>query len=316
MALTLEQYALDHLPARGLRWPAMPRVEAPKARPSLVKLPVRAVMWTVYGTLLAIETGELQFAAQLDFVTDAAFDKAIHEFNMWNSMSRKPGAPSAYMKELFKKAFDGLRLGGSGGERHPEILAERIWDDILKKLRAKEYKYEAAQYGSPAEFAKKIAYFFHASIQGTGCYPGAADTLTAVADLGLKQGLLADGQCFTPVQLLRGLRVQDAGFDLGARVPGPLRITSSEVKAKKPSEAIFRAAVTVLASFGIAPSETLHVGSSLLRDIGPAKKAGMKTALFAGDKASLVATAEGMKDAATRPDALLTELAQLLDVIS
>ena len=64
------------------------------------------------------------------------------------------------------------------------------------------------------------------------------------------------------------------------------------------------------------PSEILHVGSSLTRDIAPAKKLGMKTALFAGDKASLAASAEGLKDDATRPNVLITELPQLLDVIS
>ena len=315
MALSLEQYALDYLDTRGLPWPAMPKVEAPKAKPSLGTLNVRAVLWTVYGSLLAIPTGELQFESHLDFVTDAALDKTVLEFKMWNAMSRKPGAPSAQLKEMFKKSYDTLRLSGSGGEKHPEIPAERIWEDIVKKLVAREYTIDAAQYGSPAEFARKIAYFYHASIQGTGCYPGAADTLKLLADRGIQQGLLADGQCFTPVQLLRGLRTQDPGFDLAMVLPAPLRSISAECKARKPSATIFQAAITALAARGIAPSETLHVGSHLARDIAPAKKLGMKTALFAGDKASLVATGDRLKDPATRPDILLTELPQLLDAI-
>ena len=316
MALTLEQYALDYLDTRGLPWPAMPKVVAPKAKPSLARLPVRAVLWTVYGTLLAIPTGELQFESHLDFVTDAALDKTVVEFKMWHAMSRRPGAPSSQLKELFKKSFDAFRLSGSGGEKHPEVPAERIWDEIVKKLLAREYTYDAAQYGSPTEFAKKIAYFYHASIQGTGCYPGAADTLKLIADRGVQQGLLADGQCFTPVQLLRGLRAQDPGLDLGMLLPGPLRVISSECKARKPSGTIFQAAITALAARGISPSETLHVGSDLARDIAPARKLGMKTALFAGDKASLAATGDRLKDPAARPDVLLTELPQLLDVIS
>ncbi len=316
MALTLEQYALDYLDTRGLPWPTMPKIEAPKAKSSLARLPVRAVLYTVYGTLVAIPAGELQFEAQLDFVTEAAFEKTATEFKLWPAMPRKPGAPSAHLKEMFKKAYDALRFSGSGGEKLPEIPAERIWDEIVKKLIVREYKIDAAQYGPPAEFAKKIAYFYHASIQGTGCYPGAADTLKLLADRGIQQGLLADGQCFTPAQLLRGLRAQDAGFDLNAVLPGPLRLISADCKARKPSGTIFQAAVTALAARGIAPSETLHVGSHLTRDIAPAKKLGMKTALFAGDKASLVADGEQLRDPALRPDVLLTELTQLLDVIS
>src|SRR5438309_2885662 len=59
MALTLEQYA-THLDARNLHWPAPPTVERPKARPHLRRLPgVRAVLWNVYGTLLAVAEGDL-----------------------------------------------------------------------------------------------------------------------------------------------------------------------------------------------------------------------------------------------------------------
>ena len=41
----------------------------------------------------------------------------------------------------------------------------------------------------------------------------------------------------------------------------------------------------------------------------------MKTALFAGDRASLEATPEQFKETASRPDVLLTELNQIADVL-
>jgi FMN phosphatase YigB (HAD superfamily) len=58
------------------------------------------------------------------------------------------------------------------------------------------------------------------------------------------------------------------------------------------------------------------VGSSLSRDIAPAKKHGFRTALFAGDKASLSATSEQLKDPTHRPDVMLTELSQVLEVVA
>jgi len=316
MPLTLEQYANEYLDTRELPWPTMPKVEAPKARPHVVPLSVRAVLWNVYGTLLAIPTGELQYEAVLDFVTDAAFDKTIKEFNMWNSMSRKPGAPSAYMKEIFKNALTKLRLTGGGGERYPEVLAEKVWDDIVNKLMQKEYKFDASLYGPQSEFVKKIAYFFHASIQGTGCYPGAAEALRIVAESGRKQGLLADAQCFTMAQLQRGLNTQESGFAMQTVLSPMLRVLSCEHKARKPSETLFDEAIGRLSAQGISASETLHVGTNLERDIVPAKKAGMKTALFAGDKVSLIATPEQLKDRKFRPDILLTELPQIAEVFA
>lgn len=311
MPLTLDQYVLDFLDKRGLPWPAMPPVTAKKARPHTEPLPVKAVLWTVYGTLLAIPTGELQFEAAIDFVTEAALDKTIQEFKMWNSMSRKPGAPSAYMKELFKKAYDLLKLTGRG-----EVAAEKVWEDIVNKLIKNGYTYDATTYGPLGEYVKKIAYFYHASIQGTGCYPGAAEALRAVAEAGRRQGLLADGQCFTPVQLRRGLRAQDPAFDLNQTVPADLRVLSADHGVRKPAEELFDAAVAALAKRGVTERDILHVGSSIPRDIVPAKKAGMRTALFVGDKASLQATLEQLGDSATRPDVLLTELTQIAEVLA
>ena len=107
------------------------------------------------------------------------------------------GAPAAYLKELYRKALTVLKMAGSGGEKYPEVQIERVWDDIVKKLQQKEYTFDAAVYGSTDEFVKKIAYFYHASIQGAGAYPGAADALRLTAERGVVQGLLADGQCFT-----------------------------------------------------------------------------------------------------------------------
>jgi FMN phosphatase YigB (HAD superfamily) len=315
MPLTLEQYATTYLDSRGLPWPVAPKVESPKAKPHLARLPVRAVMWNVYGTLLAVPGGELWFEHPTDFVMDAALDKTIQEFKMWQSMSRKPGAPAAYMRELYNKALTTLKLAGSGGEKYPEVPSERVWEDIVKKLLQKEYHIDVGVYGALNEFVKKVAYFFHASIQGSGAYPGTAEALRMVADAGKLQGLLADGQCFTPAQLLKALQQQDPGCDLGYYFPVDLRILSAEKRARKPSETLFRAATEALAARGVKPAEVLHVGSNLARDIAPAKKLGIRTALFAGDKASLAATAEQLKDANYRPDVLLTELPQIADVI-
>jgi FMN phosphatase YigB (HAD superfamily) len=315
MPLTLEQY-IERIHSRGdLPWPVAPRIEPVKARPSLQSMSVKAVFWNIYGTLVAIPQGELQFEHPQDFITDAALDKLIKEFKMWNSMSRKPGAPSAYMKELYRKALTTLQMVGSGAEKYPEIHVDRAWDDIVKKLFQKEYQFDTVTYGSMNEFVKKIAYFYHASIQGVGAYPGAIDALRLTADRGVVQGLLADGQCFTAGQLQRCLKQQDPGFEMDAVFPSSLRIISYDKKAKKPSDTLFKAAAQAAAAKGIDPGEVLHVGSNLVRDIAPAKKIGFRTALFAGDKNSLSATPDLLKDAAFRPDVLLTELPQILEVI-
>jgi hypothetical protein len=316
MPLSLAQYA-DYLDTRSdIPWPAPPTVEGAKARPHLVSLHgIKAVLWNVYGTLLAIPLGEIVFEHPQNLLMDIALDKTINEFKMWGSMSRKPGQPAEYMRHLYNTELM-LQRGISTSERYPEILSERIWESLIKKLFQKDYTFDAGFFGSLNEYSKKVAYFFHASLQGTGAQAEAALALKLTADAGLVQGLLADGQCFTCVQLARALKKQEADLDLEQLLPSALRTVSCEVRARKPSETIFRHALAALAEEGIGPDEVLHVGTKLTRDIAPARKMGMRTALYAGDKSSLEAKPELLKEPAHRPDVLLTELGQIAQVIN
>src|SRR5690349_6096543 len=124
MPLTLDEYA-THLDSRGLPWPAAPAPNPPKVRPHLRQLEgVRAVLWTVYGTLHAMPEEELKLEIDNDFKMNVALDKTIHEFKMWGSMSRKPGQPSEYRREIYKKALDEQRLAPAA-DKYPEILSEK-----------------------------------------------------------------------------------------------------------------------------------------------------------------------------------------------
>lgn len=315
MPLTLEQYAV-YLDSRNLVWPAPPEVHPPKAKPHLKRLPqVRVVLWNIYGTLLNIYSGHLMHEHPDKFVMDIALDKTVQEFKMWGSMTRKPGQPADYMGEIYGKILSDLRMAPSRGEKHPEIASERIWEAIVKKLLQKDYKYDVVMYGDVADLCRKIAYFFHASLQGTACYEGAAEALQVIQQAGLKQGFVADAQCFTFVQLQRGIAAQDPNATVDGIFDRSLRSLSHEVGGRKPSERLFKYCLTQLAAMKILPPQVLHVGSRLLQDLVPAKKLGMRTALFAGDRDSLVATPEQLKDSATRPDVMLTDLRQLAEVV-
>lgn len=315
MPLTLEQYA-DFLDTRDLVWPLPPAAKPANAKPHLSpRHGVRAVTWTLYGTLLNIFKGQLLFEHPDKFVMDIALDKTVQEFKMWGSMSRKPGQPAEYLAVMYRRVLEDLRMAPSKGEKHPEISSERIWDAILKKLTQKDYKYDVNFYGPLSDYCRKIAYFFHASLQGTACNEGASQALEHVHSAGLKQGVIADGQHFSFVQLQRGLRAQLSATPLDQLIDAPLRALSYEIGARKPSERLFKQCLAKLSAQGIAPDQVMHVGSNMMRDLVPAKKLGMRTALYAGDLESLEATQEQLKDPATRPDTLLTDLSQLTQVV-
>ena len=99
-------------------------------------------------------------------------------------------------------------------------------------------------------------------------------------------------------------------------IPEELRSLSCDIRGRKPSERLFRRALDGLATHGVLPGEVLHVGTSLSRDLLPAKKLGLRTALFAGDRASLDADSERLNDRDAKPDVLLTKLEQIAEVVA
>lgn len=313
MALSLEEYA-DELAARkDLIWPKPPTPEPVSARAGIQHLPeVRCVLWNVYGTFLNIFQGEILYQHPKDIIMEVALDKTIQEFKMWGSMSRKPGQPANYMKVIYDQVMlELMSIGMPGGEKYPEKYAEKIWESIVNKLFQKDYKFDVGYYGSLGEYARKIAYFFHASLQGTGAYPGGVEAVRLLSEMGIRQGLFSEGQCFTQAQVRRAILSEQPGLDPEMIFDRKLRILSCEVGARKPSDKMFKKALDTIRAGGMQPSQVLFVSNRLEQDLGPARKAGLRTALFVGDKATLMAKPEQLKDANLRPDLLLTRLDEL-----
>jgi FMN phosphatase YigB (HAD superfamily) len=315
MALTLEQY-VSYLDTRDLPWPAAPDLDPPKAKPHLVRLKdVRAVTWNVYGTLLAITGGELFFEHPNLFVMDVALDKTIQEFKWWDHMTRTPLPPAEYLRSVYANLIHELRSVPETPQNFREVRSDWLWEKIIKRLLKKDYRFDAGFFGALNEFSQKVAYFFHASLQGVACFPGALAALRHVANSGLAQGLLGDGQCFTLAQLQRSVSEKDAMANLGQVVDPRFCTLSWEVKARQPSRRLFQQCLEAFGRQGIRPEQVLHIGSRVPLDIVPARKWGMKVGLFAGDKAALDATPAHFTDPASRPDVLLTELTQIAEIV-
>src|SRR5664279_1379389 len=133
MPKTLLEYS-DWLKERSLRWPAPPKIEPISASPSTKPLEdIRAVTWSLYGTLLRITDGELLFRHPQTIRMEVAIEKTIHEFNMWNSMTRRPGKPEDLLLPKYLNALEEARLTASNRKGDiPEIDSAHIWRKMLE----------------------------------------------------------------------------------------------------------------------------------------------------------------------------------------
>jgi FMN phosphatase YigB (HAD superfamily) len=316
MSLSLAEYA-DSLDERNLIWPAVSPPIVVSAVPSIKPLPeVRAVLWDVYGTLLRITDGKFTYHPSEAVRLQIALDKTIHEFNMWNHMYRKPGPPWQSMIGLYQSITERLSMVGTDRKGDfTDVNLVDVWRQIIERLFEKEFQFDEGLYGDLDDFSEKVAYFFHSCLQGVEARKNAVNAMTDLSGRGFVQGLLSDGQSFTLVQLLRALSRQATLPPLYELFRPETLVLSTHLGIRKPSKSLFAHAVRQLKSLGISASEILHISCRLSTDLVPAKAAGMKTALLVAEKSGLEVASDVLKDPATRPDRLLTDLSQLSSIL-
>jgi putative hydrolase of the HAD superfamily len=78
---------------------------------------------------------------------------------------------------------------------------------------------------------------------------------------------------------------------------------------------MFKAAAKNLRDMDISAHSVLYIGNDMLNDIYPAKMAGFKTALFAGDARSLRLRENHPKCQNLYADLVITDLVQVIDLV-
>ncbi|HVJ80040.1 MAG TPA: hypothetical protein VNC50_03125 [Planctomycetia bacterium] len=311
MALSLFQYA-EQLEARPEPRPLGPEPQPfASARAHTPRLPVRAVVWSGYGDLLLARGGEPQLLPADAIMRKIALEKTIREFRMWASMTRKPGDPADVMATTIEQVSTRMTAERITGGR-TELRFDKIWLGVLNRLCQKDYVYDAGLLGDMPQLAEKVTFFYLRAAYGVSAFGGALKTLKAIRDAGLTQGIHANGQINSPVQLAIELRNQGSLTGLGDVFDPSLCLWSFETGVRKESERGMALLEQALAAKGIKPAETLIVGSDAARDVAPARKRGFQTALLLADRQTAVAKPADLKDERTRPHALLVAIEQAI----
>jgi phosphoglycolate phosphatase-like HAD superfamily hydrolase len=317
MAKSLSEYIawLDERPQ--LKWPAPPECVPVDATPSIRPIEgVRGVSWSLYGTLLRVHGGRLFHVHPQSLRMEIALQKTIEEFNMWNSMSRKPGQPWEYMLQQYEKVVEEMGMAATKRKGDAtEVDSSRVWFKLIDRLLRNEYEYDRDLYGDHEALAGKVAFFFHSMLQGAGLFPNAAETLQRLSGAGIRQGLLDDAQAFSLKQLHRALQSAEPPLTLSGAISPECTALSYQFGIRKPSSTLYAIAVEQYNRIGIEPQEVLYVSNRLRDDLAIARQHGFRTALFVGDDRSCDVDPAELRDPATRPDRLITDLAQVPAIV-
>ena len=268
--------------------------------PSLHKLPsVEAVLFDIYGTLIISGTGDISIAQTIDREAE------LHSILTQNGFSVPTGKPLS--KRFYALIQEDHAQAKAKGITYPEVDILEIWSRFLESLK-KEIDWD----GLPdKETLQRLAIQFECAVNPVWPMPGLEELLAELKRKAAPLGIVSNAQFYTPLMLegFTGRPLKDLGFQ------EDLSVWSYRERRGKPSVELFEKLTQALAQRNLSPDQALYVGNDMLNDVWTANEAGLRTALFAGDKRSLRLREEDERCQDLRPHVILTELRQLWQVI-
>jgi putative hydrolase of the HAD superfamily len=285
---------MDTLKTLLRQWPFAPLAPLPTDAVPLggLKYPVAAVLFDVYGTLLVSAAGDIGTTALAASIDWSAAGRCL---------TPERGLPADAVTigaQLQRRIAEVHRRQRDRGIDVPEVHIERIWMQLL--------------HTDDLETARRVALVYELTANPVWPMPGAMALLETCRRSGLTLGIVSNAQFYTPLVLehLFGSDLESLGM------PPQMQIYSYRLGQAKPSPMLFASACDALASAGIAAGEALYIGNDMLNDVWAAQRAGLQTALFAGDARSLRLRSDDPRCRDLKPDLVVTDLGQLAAFLS
>jgi len=186
----------------------------------------------------------------------------------------------------------------AAGVAFPEVEIREVWAEALA----------AGGFPVPAgDELERLIVRYECRVHPVWPMPGARALLETLRARGLLLGIISNAQFYT-LPVMEGLF--GAGLD-DLEFHPDLRLFSFEAGEGKPSLRLFEALREKAAAFGIAAHEIFYLGNDWKKDVLPARAAGFRTGLFAGDVRSLRLGEVTEKEAWESVDAVITTLEQV-----
>ena len=251
---------------------------------------IRCVLFDLYGTLFISGSGDISLSTH-PWTQMEKIGTLLTKYDI----RKTPRALLDEFHDAIKARHTELR---NRGIDYPEVRIDRIWQQVLQA----DDQHTVRQFATEFEFISNPVYPM----------PALADLLSTCRRFGLLMGIISNAQFFTPYLFKWFLDSdpQSLGFN------SELIFYSYRFQFAKPSAALFEKAAAALSAKKIAAASVLYCGNDMLNDIYPAARAGFKTALFAGDKRSLRLRTDDPRCRDLKPDLVLTDLRQLIQLIT
>ena len=257
---------------------------------------IRALCFDVYGTLLISGSGDISLARDEDRSPALAAAFASAGFRVT--------AGHSALAARFHASLAGHRDRRRAEVEFPEVRIEEVWESFAELLRKDGHlRGEGDLRVAAVEYELRV----------NPCWPmpGLETVLESLRKKKLPLGIVSNAQFYTPLLFTAffGQSPANLGFN------EDLSVWSYREREGKPSRRLFEKLGAALLRRGLRPEETLYVGNDMRNDIAPAAACGFRTALFAGDRRSLRWRIGDPLVRGVSPEATITDLRQLPDLL-
>lgn len=272
--------------------------------PQLTQLAeIKAVIFDIYGTLLISGSGDVGTATAKNNAEALTQSLVVSGFEGNLEQAGQIGI------ELFQTEIqEWHKAGRAAGADVPEIEVTKVWRKIIHIM----LNTETLRGSDELDTIRKLALEYECRVNPVYPMPYALETIHALRENGKALGIVSNAQFYTPLLFpaLMGKSLEELGF------PTESCIWSYKELKSKPSSSLFPKIGKYLSDqHGIGLNEAVYVGNDMLNDIYTASQAGCKTILFAGDQRSLRLREQDARCKSLKPDAVITSLQQLLELI-
>lgn len=265
---------------------------------------IKAVIFDFYGTLFISGVGDIG-------IDDGKSDKALLTEAIKNSgieIIHPDAGKRGY--EIYSRIVDNeIREIKKTGIPYPEPDIREVWSDVLNQMNTEEL----ISTKITSKHAELMSVEFEARMNPVWPMRDLHETLEGIKKKGLKLGIISNSQFYTPIafEALAEKSLSEMGFET------ELLHWSYIESRKKPGLKFYELFLEKARKHlpDLEPDNCLYVGNDMLKDVYPANKLGLKTALYAGDKRSLKWRKEDERCSGLQPDLVITELKQILDCI-
>jgi len=193
---------------------------------------------------------------------------------------------------------------------YPEVDILKVWKDLIVQYQ------EKGIIKSNDYQLKQLAFHFELLSNNVFPMPGMKKIITALNNRGMPLGIVSNAQFYSPMlmnyflnnELVEGANITCFDPDIS--------IYSYKEGRSKPDTFLYeKLAASLEKKYQLSPAEVLYIGNDMLKDIYPAKQIGFKTVLFAGDKRSLRLREDDKRVRQKKPDYVIEQLDQILEII-